>query len=152
VNAASVNTFIGEEVERQGFTPGTESFDKRYHWMWGAWRYAVDASVVKTQPDVRDVVYLGSLVEPGKNYKGIRTVGVQVGGRICPQAAHLPGLMSGWVKALSHLTPDEAYLEFEKIHPFVDGNGRVGKVIHNWLNKTLDEPVLVQDFFGHGIP
>jgi fido (protein-threonine AMPylation protein) len=49
-------------------------------------------------------------------------------------------------------TVDEWYLAFEWIHPFRDGNGRTGKVLHNWLNGTLDDPVLVSDYFGAGNP
>ena len=50
------------------------------------------------------------------------------------------------------MTADEFYLEFEMIHPFGDGNGRTGKVLHNWLLGTLDKPVLVTDYFGGGNP
>ena len=49
-------------------------------------------------------------------------------------------------------TADDAYLEFQRIHPFVDGNGRVGKILHNWLNDTLHDPILVKDYFGGGNP
>jgi len=47
---------------------------------------------------------------------------------------------------------DEWYLAYEWIHPFRDGNGRTGKILHNWLNGTLDDPVLVPDYFGGGNP
>lgn len=49
-------------------------------------------------------------------------------------------------------SPDAWYLCFEAIHPFADGNGRTGKILHNWLKGTLHKPVLVEDFFGGGNP
>lgn len=49
-------------------------------------------------------------------------------------------------------TADDWYLMFEFVHPFGDGNGRTGKVLHNWLLGTLFDPVLVYDYFGHGNP
>lgn len=53
---------------------------------------------------------------------------------------------------MDELSPDEFYVEFEKIHPFVDGNGRTGKILHNWLLGTLGDPVLIKDYFGGGNP
>lgn len=49
-------------------------------------------------------------------------------------------------------TADDWYLAFEAVHPFGDGNGRSGKTLHNWLLGTLNEPVLVADYFGGGNP
>jgi fido (protein-threonine AMPylation protein) len=46
------------------------------------------------------------------------------------------------------MTPDEAYLEFEEIHPFVDGNGRAGKIIFNWLADSLGDPKMPPNFWG----
>jgi Fic family protein len=74
-----------------------------------------------------------------------RKVGVRVGNRICPPPQDVPGMMSQWAKALvsgMFDSNDAAYVEFEMIHPFADGNGRTGKILFNWLNGTLDEPIL----------
>jgi len=49
-------------------------------------------------------------------------------------------------------TADDWYLAYEAIHPFADGNGRTGKILHNWLLRTLDQPELVADYFGGGNP
>jgi hypothetical protein len=62
--------------------------------------------------------------------------------------------------ALKHVPPllmrmetaTDWYLAYEAIHPFADGNGRTGKILHNWLLRTLDQPELVADFFGGGNP
>jgi hypothetical protein len=54
--------------------------------------------------------------------------------------------------AESAVTADDWYLLYEAVHPFGDGNGRSGKVLHNWLLGTLAEPVLVRDYFGGGNP
>ena len=49
-------------------------------------------------------------------------------------------------------TADDWYLAYEAIHPFSDGNGRSGKILYNWLLGSLDEPVLVADYFGGNNP
>jgi hypothetical protein len=49
-------------------------------------------------------------------------------------------------------TLDGWYVMYENIHPWQDGNGRSGKVLYNWIHGTLLDPVLVDDYFGHGVP
>ena len=45
------------------------------------------------------------------------------------------------LQTLNALTPLQVYIEFEKIHPFSDGNGRVGLIIFNALNGTIENPI-----------
>jgi fido (protein-threonine AMPylation protein) len=35
----------------------------------------------------------------------------------------------------------EWFRRYEDIHPWRDGNGRTGSILHNWLCSTLDEPI-----------
>lgn len=76
-----------------------------------------------------------------------RTVDVTVGGRLCPQHLFVPGLVEQWVRKWGKPFENDAlhmsrvhmrdqaiqsHVEFEKIHPFEDGNGRTGRMLMNW--------------------
>ena len=39
-------------------------------------------------------------------------------------------------------------------HPFIDGNGRTGKIIYNWINSSLYDPILPEGWeqWGFAIP
>lgn len=143
-----IRQFICDEVERQGWKRGTPEFWLRVGAMLAAWNYAIEVEILTAW----QVLQFGRMVEPEVNREGWRTCGVQVGGRICPDWQEVPRLMEQWAEGQGGLTPDESYVEFENIHPFRDGNGRTGKIIHNWRLGTLAEPVLVKDYFGGGLP
>lgn len=150
-----IASFIHDEVFRQGFAPGLPNHTLRCIWMADAWTHAVRLhEQCPNSLGIADIEMLAYEIEPGVNVHGFRTGGVQVGTWIAPEADQVPRLMRIWMESVARgkMTPDEAYKAFEEIHPLNDGNGRTGKIIHNYLNGTLNNPVLVQDFFGHGVP
>ena len=70
-------------------------------------------------------------------YVGVwRPVDVTVGGRLCPPWEEVPYLIKDWLfrhgTASSMAQAIIAHVAFENVHPFVDGNGRVGRMIMNW--------------------
>jgi len=79
-----------------------------------------------------------------------RTVQVFVGRSIPPKPQDIPDKMAGllrWYstnkKNLHHLVlASYFHTEFEKIHPFVDGNGRVGRLLMNFILHRNKYPMI----------
>jgi len=66
-----------------------------------------------------------------------RHVNVTVGRCVPPKWENVPLLMQDYVQRLPDMDSFTAHNAFEKIHPFRDLNGRVGRLI--WLSKAIDE-------------
>ena len=64
-----------------------------------------------------------------------RETKVYIGEHIPPKPEHVALHMESWFERLPLLGSWEAHNEFEKIHPFRDFNGRLGRAI--WLHKAL---------------
>ena len=126
-------------------------------WMIDAWLYANDFD--GKSPTVDDVLTLGRLIEPFDNIHGFRRCSVQIGSDIKNNWQEVPRQMVSLMENQDRLTPAEFFKEFEEIHPFVDGNGRTGALLFNWLNRTLNNLDWPPNYWsdsrriaGHGAP
>jgi len=90
----------------------------------------------------------GQLTEPEVNDGEWRYVPVFVGNHRKMEAMMIPQAMKNLCNNLDTLDPASAYKEFQDIHPFRNGNGRVGKIIFNWMKGTLNDPKMPPNFWG----
>lgn len=174
-----IEGFCTDEVVRQGHDPRVrDDGGNRVKWMLNAWAYA-QAIEPLHDPELQDIINLGSCVEEKVNAGGFRRVDVYIGNRmgVSPDWLHeytnrlvemLPVAPEAYLVGVDKpgaafeetfktdvrrvRTADDWYLMYEGIHPFADGNGRSGKILNNWLLGTLDDPELVHDYFGGGNP
>lgn len=82
-----------------------------------------------------------------------RVVGVWIGGRKGMRFEHIPLAIESWCTNMNvgteeyrddlEKTSKMLHVDYEHIHPFVDGNGRTGRMFMNWWRIKNGLPILV---------
>ncbi len=110
-------------------------------------------SEIATPENIHAVLMKRELSEAGKFRQGF----VRVGSELKPPPGQVNGLMSQWIKSLRQENFRDSSLTlkikekiawhyhnwFEGIHPFIDGNGRTGRLILNNIRLLLGLPWLI---------
>lgn len=72
---------------------------------------------------------------------------VYIGGKEAPHYSKIPGAMKQWImfanldEVWKHIK--NSHVNFENIHPFIDGNGRLGRILMNWARVKNKLEILV---------
>ena len=134
--------YISEEVRRQQRGP------EQVYWMLEAWQQAqYDRTHLGSRVPIGVLSSWGMLVERYSNRKGFRT-GELVEPPGTAMAIEIHSKLSDLLYGIHEMPAADAYYQFEKIHPFNDGNGRIGKILYNYLLNSLDVPTWPPNFFG----
>lgn len=80
-------------------------------------------------------------------YRDVSKINVSIGNFAGADFRMVKMFMDNWILDYKKLEPIEAHIRFEKIHPFVDGNGRTGRMIMWW--QELHTGKLPTLFYAH---
>ena len=124
-----------------------------------AWQYATR----RKHLTVKDILNIHALLMRtrktiGESDKGnIRTKPVYIGGHEAMNWTFIPNALNQWVINLNDVVNNgqqeqetfkeqicfKMHIKYEAIHPFIDGNGRSGRLLLSWMRVKLGLPIEV---------
>lgn len=116
-----------------------------------AWEYAIsqDSMTSNTILKIHKILMEKQAISK-KDIGHWRTCQVYVGGHEGARWEYLPDIMEQWLDVFNYNVKAEikgawkmTHVGFERIHPFVDGNGRVGRILMNWYRIKVGLPIMV---------
>jgi len=144
----NINTFLLESNAIEG-----EFSQEAFEDALDAWNYAETVELMQHS----DIVQIHKRLMKRLNHRiagNYRTCDVYIGGQCKPYHSadifnlaliEMTNEMIASFKLLSDEEKEEAckncHIMFEKIHPFEDGNGRVGRILYNWHRLQLGLPI-----------
>lgn len=147
--AEQVHEFLRESnaIEREY---SEQSFDDSLH----AWNYLMTQSEM-TIDVVKEVHRILMATRPlEEKYKGeFRDIPVYIGRHEAMNCKFIEPSLQSWCSGMNMRGTEglenkeglsrDLHVEYEHIHPFVDGNGRTGRMFMNWERLHNDLPLLI---------